>query len=322
MGADPSAERPWAPAFAGAGESGRQFMSTAAFREARDLLLALREDYDAARAQFRWPRLERFNWALDWFDPELAQGPSAGRTALRIIGDDAASLTFAELSRAVGPGGERTAGAGRAARRPRPADARQLRGAVGDHAGGDEAGRGDHPGDDPAHCRRHRRARGAGQRAVLVTDAALARKFGELDLGVTRIAVGGAAAGWTATATCSPPRPASRPTAPTGADDPILLYFTSGTTAKPKLVMHSHRSYGGQPLDPVLARAAARRHAPQRLLAGLGQARLELFLRAVERRGDGVHPQPARGSTRRRCWTRWLRTTSPRSARRRRSGGC
>jgi acetyl-CoA synthetase len=30
---------------------------------------------------------------------------------------------------------------------------------------------------------------------------------------------------------------------PTKADDPLLLYFTSGTTAKPKLVRHSHRSY-------------------------------------------------------------------------------
>ena len=33
------------------------------------------------------------------------------------------------------------------------------------------------------------------------------------------------------------------PDGPTNADDPLLLYFTSGTTAKPKLVRHSHRSY-------------------------------------------------------------------------------
>src|SRR5439155_3716599 len=30
---------------------------------------------------------------------------------------------------------------------------------------------------------------------------------------------------------------------PTRADDQVLLYFTSGTTAKPKMVLHSHRSY-------------------------------------------------------------------------------
>jgi acetyl-CoA synthetase len=33
------------------------------------------------------------------------------------------------------------------------------------------------------------------------------------------------------------------PDGPTNADDPMLLYFTSGTTAKPKLVLHSQRSY-------------------------------------------------------------------------------
>src|SRR6185295_5551736 len=29
----------------------------------------------------------------------------------------------------------------------------------------------------------------------------------------------------------------------THARDPLLLYFTSGTTAKPKLVLHTHQSY-------------------------------------------------------------------------------
>ena len=33
------------------------------------------------------------------------------------------------------------------------------------------------------------------------------------------------------------------PDAPTRATDPLLLYFTSGTTAKPKLVLHTHQSY-------------------------------------------------------------------------------
>ncbi len=33
------------------------------------------------------------------------------------------------------------------------------------------------------------------------------------------------------------------PDGPTRPDDPMLLYFTSGTTAKPKLVRHSQRSY-------------------------------------------------------------------------------
>ena len=41
---------------------------TARVREARDFLLAHREDYDTAYRDFRWPAVDRFNWALDWFD--------------------------------------------------------------------------------------------------------------------------------------------------------------------------------------------------------------------------------------------------------------
>ena len=54
-------------------------MSVTAFLEARDFLLSHREDYDQAYRDFRWPELDRFNWALDYFDP-LAQGN--GRPAL------------------------------------------------------------------------------------------------------------------------------------------------------------------------------------------------------------------------------------------------
>ena len=41
-------------------------------RDARDFLLAHRDDYDTAYREFRWPALERFNWALDWFDASRA----------------------------------------------------------------------------------------------------------------------------------------------------------------------------------------------------------------------------------------------------------
>src|SRR6201986_837260 len=73
------------------------------FQEARSFLLQHRTDYDAAIKGFRWPDPAPFNWALDWFDAELARSPdSRERAALWIV--DAASgsetrLSFAELSR-------------------------------------------------------------------------------------------------------------------------------------------------------------------------------------------------------------------------------
>jgi len=72
------------------------------FQESRAFLLKHRTDYDKAVADFRWPDAVPFNWALDWFDAELARDPqSRDRPALWIV--DAAShretrLSFAALS--------------------------------------------------------------------------------------------------------------------------------------------------------------------------------------------------------------------------------
>src|SRR6202012_4971855 len=73
------------------------------FQEARAFLLKHRTDYDKAVADFRWPDAIPFNWALDWFDADLARDPqSRDRPALWIV--DAGShretkLSFAVLSR-------------------------------------------------------------------------------------------------------------------------------------------------------------------------------------------------------------------------------
>src|SRR5258707_3871394 len=73
------------------------------FQEARAFLLKHRIDYDTAFAGFRWPDPVPFNWALDWFDAELARDPqSKDRPALWIV--DAGSnretkLSFEALSR-------------------------------------------------------------------------------------------------------------------------------------------------------------------------------------------------------------------------------
>ena len=61
--------------------------ATETFRALRDLLLDQREDYAAAYRDFRWPVLDEFNWALDWFDV-IAAGND--RPALRVVEADGA----------------------------------------------------------------------------------------------------------------------------------------------------------------------------------------------------------------------------------------
>ncbi len=70
---------------------------TGAYRAARDLLLRHRQDYEAAKSQFAWPRLDEFNWALDWFDVIAAEHPDAG--ALRVVTETSDTrLSYAGLS--------------------------------------------------------------------------------------------------------------------------------------------------------------------------------------------------------------------------------
>jgi len=73
-------------------------MSHSEFKAARDLLLALRDNYEFARSGFQWPKLRRFNWALDWFDAELARGDHGLKPALKVLGETVETLSFAELS--------------------------------------------------------------------------------------------------------------------------------------------------------------------------------------------------------------------------------
>ena len=67
------------------------------FRRARDFLLTHREDYATAYREFRWPVLDHFNWALDWFDV-LADGNE--RTALHLVEEDGREvrLSYAQLA--------------------------------------------------------------------------------------------------------------------------------------------------------------------------------------------------------------------------------
>lgn len=67
------------------------------FLAARDFLIAHRDDHAAAYSGFRWPELDRFNWALDFFD---VQARGNDRTALWIVDDEGREtrLSFADMA--------------------------------------------------------------------------------------------------------------------------------------------------------------------------------------------------------------------------------
>ena len=75
--------------------------TTEQFKAARDFLVKNRENYDAARAGFTWPRFETFNFAIDWFDHLGTDPESKDREALVICEIDGSHTrrTFAELSK-------------------------------------------------------------------------------------------------------------------------------------------------------------------------------------------------------------------------------
>ncbi|MDN5920025.1 MAG: AMP-binding protein, partial [Pseudonocardia sp.] len=74
--------------------------ASTAFYQARDFLLAHREDYDTASRDFRWPELTEFNFALDHFDVVAADPERGARRALWIVEQDGAQAhwTYAEMA--------------------------------------------------------------------------------------------------------------------------------------------------------------------------------------------------------------------------------
>jgi acetyl-CoA synthetase len=76
----------------------------------------------------------------------------------------------------------------------------------------------------------------------VVANAADVPKFATTT-GLTRIVVGGPAPGWLDYADAATADDAPLPHPGTAADDRLLLYFTSGTTSRPKLVEHTQASY-------------------------------------------------------------------------------
>jgi acetyl-CoA synthetase len=218
--------------------------ATDSFRAARDFLLANRTDYSAAYAGFAWPRPEHFNFALDWFDAVLAT-ETPRRRALRIIEADGtdASYTFAELSERS----DQVAGWLRS-----EGVARNMRVLVllGNQVelwettlAAMKLGAVLIPattllGPDDLRDRVER-----GDVGAVIARSEIASRFDEVHGGYLRIAVGDPVQGWLRYSDTVTSLADFSPDEATRADDSLLLYFTSGTTALPKLVEHTHTSY-------------------------------------------------------------------------------
>ena len=220
-----------------------------AFRAARDFLLASREDYAAAYGGFQWPAMDEFNWARDWFDGVLAvERPD--QVALWVVdepspdgGVNEVKMTFADLSSrsAQVAGWLRAHGLDRGDRLLLMLGnqyelwetilAAIKLGAVIIPASTllstsdlvDRVDRG-----DVTH---------------VIARSVDTPRFDGVPGGWIRIAVGDPVEGWLRYDDSYESIEDSSEDGPTKADDPLLLYFTSGTTAQPKLVEHTHASY-------------------------------------------------------------------------------
>ncbi|MFE2166981.1 AMP-binding protein [Streptomyces sp. NPDC059447] len=220
--------------------------ATREFRAARDFLLSHREDLEAAYEGFVWPRPAQFNWALDWFDV-IAEGNE--RTALHIVEDDGSEErhSFARLSarsdqvatwlRAQGvmAGDRILVMLGNQVELWETALAAMKLRAVLTPAT---------PQLGPVDLR-DRIERG--RVSYVIVRAEDRAKFDGVPGTYTRIVVGDTGgepgAGWVSYDRADWYPESFEPDGPTHADDPLMLYFTSGTTSRPKLVEHTHVSY-------------------------------------------------------------------------------
>ncbi len=219
---------------------------TESLRQARDLLLRLRSDYDEAVAAFSWPDVgPSFNWVHDWFDT-WARGDD--RPGLVVVEEDGtrSSYTFDDLVRRADQVATRLAheGIGRGdsvmvmlgnqvelwesmlAIIKIGAVIMPTTTAVGPAELADRVQRGD-------------------ARAV-ICNAVDAPKFDSVLGDYVRFAVtaeGPVPDGWRSHAAAYDLEVVPVPHPGNATTDRVLLYFTSGTTRRPKLVEHTHLSY-------------------------------------------------------------------------------
>ncbi len=220
--------------------------SAQTFLAGRDLLLRHRTDYELAYKEFAWPKLDTFNWALDYFD-EMARGNDS--PALWIVDDptcDGTRLTFAQMA-------ERSSRVANFLREQGVARGDRLLLMLPNRVelwevmlAAMKLGAVVLPATTQLSSDDVRERVEIGAVQFVIVDGSEVGKFDGVDATVKRIVVDARAAviqdsiDFTLAYEASP---VFEPDGPTNATDPLLLYFTSGTTSKPKLVEHTHQSY-------------------------------------------------------------------------------
>jgi len=216
--------------------------ATERFIAMRDRLLCLREDLAAARREFAWPDLDEFNWATDYFDV-IARNNH--QPALRVIDDagNGEAISFAQLARrssqvanwlselGVGRGHRILVMLGNVLVLWETMLAAIKIGAV----------------IIPATTLLEREDLAdrvtRGRVRTVITHSRLTSRFDEISDIPLQICVGEPVVGWTDYATSRGADDTFVPAGKTRANDLLFIYFTSGTTARPKLVAHTHTSY-------------------------------------------------------------------------------
>jgi acetyl-CoA synthetase len=216
-----------------------------ALRASRDLLLNLRTDHTAAVAAWAPPRLRHVNWALDWFDVVAARAETASRTALWVVDEDGShtKVSYAEMSlrsgqlaawlraEGVDRGDRLLLMLGNQVELWETLLACMKLGVVVIPATTLLA-----PADLVDRVER-------GHVRHVVARSADTGRFADVPGSWTRIAVGDDVDGWLSYGASYEHLETFEPEVATRADESLLLYFTSGTTAQPKLVEHTHASY-------------------------------------------------------------------------------
>lgn len=212
------------------------------FRTARDQLLDCIGDYELALRNFRWPGLNGyFNWAIDWFDA-IADGNTNPALIIREEDGSGTQTTFDQMrrdsnrvarwlaARGVGKGDPVVIMLNNQIELWRSMLAVMKLGAVPlpttTAAGPEEL------------CDRIAR----GEAKHVICNVADTGKFDSVSGSYTKISVG-SAPGWDDLAGAGDEDDSALPHPATKPDDRLLLYFTSGTTSRPKLVEHTQISY-------------------------------------------------------------------------------